>query len=102
MVDPNGKPCGPKWLVDRWGVDYFGRVVFVVNGSGITDRDLASVGRLARLQRLYLNGSSVSDAGLPYLKGLSRLDLLLLGHTRVTDAGVRELQRALPNVSIVR
>jgi hypothetical protein len=47
------RPWGPKWLVDRIGVDYFGNVVEVwLAGPSIQDAEaaLAHVGCLHRLE----------------------------------------------------
>jgi hypothetical protein len=44
----------------------------------------------------------VTDKGLLVLKGLTALRLLDLTNTKVTDAGVKELQKALPELEIVR
>jgi hypothetical protein len=121
----NEGPRVPKWLVDRLGIDYFGAVVYVefnvfdtyvmVKGKDAGfdaarlqsyrrrfDAALAQVGRLRRLEELKLSSSEVTDAGLKHLMGLTALKKLELGSTQVTDAGVQELQRALPNLEIVR
>jgi Leucine Rich repeat len=63
---------------------------------------LAQVGRLRRLEELELSTSEVTDVGLKHLMGLTTLKKLDLGSTQVTDAGAQELQRALPNLEIVR
>ena len=44
----------------------------------------------------------VTDAGLASLKGLRQLQTLVLKGTRVTDAGVADLQKALPQLKIIR
>jgi len=121
----NEGPWAPRWLVDRLGIDYFGSVVYVEfnvfdafvmtmgEDTGIDaaklrsyrrrlDSALAQVGRLRRLEELELSSSEVTDAGLKHLMGLTALKKLGLGSTQVTDAGVQELQRALPNLEIVR
>jgi hypothetical protein len=123
---PGGKPWAPKWLVDLIGVDYFGHVthVWLPLSSKVTDATLAHVGRLTRLQELFVRSPYVSDAGLEHLKGLTNLtDLTLAGRqvtdaglvhlmkltslsklwlpgARVTDAGMNELKRALPTLAI--
>jgi hypothetical protein len=71
-------------------------------GAGISDGGLAHLKGLARLDTLSLTGTRVTDAGLKHLRGLSRLHRLYVGGTRVSDQGVADLQKALPEVVIVR
>lgn len=75
----NGKPWWPKWLVDRLGADYFGDVVFVELSEESSDAQLVHVGRLSRLEELYIN-SHVSNNGLKNLVGLNRLRTLNLSY----------------------
>jgi hypothetical protein len=124
----HGKPWGPKWLVDRVGIDYFGHVTLVnlvhrgperesvlshvgrlgrlqelcVHSSSVTDAGLARIRELKNLRRLILYRTQVTDAGLVYLKGLTNLSELYLNQTRVTDVGVRTLQETLPKLRISR
>ncbi len=51
---------------------------------------------------LRIGGPNVTDVGLVHLKGLRSLRSLDLSGTKVTDAGVADLQRALPNLEIIR
>jgi hypothetical protein len=121
-----GKSLWPKWLVNLFGVDSLGNVVFVNLHDRGTDAELVQVGRLRRLKQLHRCGFAVTDAGLAHLKGLTSLQLLSLDKTRVTDAGlahlegltslkwlavaktkvtdagVNDLRKALPNVKITR
>jgi hypothetical protein len=147
-----GKPRAPKWLEDLLGVDYFEHVTEVelspssksthdvllqvenlhqldrlnLDGTSVSDSDLAILKRLGNLSYLSLYLTKVSDAGLAQLKGLTALasldlhgtkitDLALahikgmtslrmlrLHRTQVTDAGINELERALPSLTIVR
>jgi hypothetical protein len=114
---PGGQPWAPGRLVDLIGVDYFGHVVAVWFWPSLgTDGTLVHVGRLTRLQMLFvsspsvrgvglahlkglanlsgldLSGSEVSDVGLAHLKGLTSLSHLDLSETRVTDAGLTHLK----------
>lgn len=68
----------------------------------ITDVGLIHLEGLSQLEELDLNNTQVTDAGLSFLAGLNRLQWLQLGITPVTDAGCDELQKALPNLEIVR
>jgi hypothetical protein len=91
-VQGKSQPPGPKWLVDRIGVDYFSNVTFVNMMRG-SDEDLIRIGHLGRLERLNLHGAPVTDVGLAYLKGLAHLQVLDLDETQVTDAGLVHLKR---------
>ena len=89
-----GRTLGaPKWLTDLIGVDYFGHVVQVSlpYDSTATDAAMAQVGRLTRLESLYLDDSSLGDAGLAHVKNLVGLSVLSLGNTDVTDTGLANL-----------
>jgi hypothetical protein len=125
---PNGKPWWPKWLVDSFGVDYFGHVTQVrvvavhelseaelihishltqleeldLHRSPVTDARLAHLEGLTDLQSLILFHTPISDAGLVHLRKLTRLRTLSIEDTKVTDAGARELRNALPKLTISR
>jgi internalin A len=73
-----------------------------LDGTEVGDAGLARLTGLAQLKMLDLRHTAVTDAGLVHLKGLSGLRCLELSHTKVTDRGVQALQKALPNVQIVR
>jgi internalin A len=68
----------------------------------ITDADLSNLQGLTKLSVLNLARTQITDAGLSNLKGLTKLSVLNLVQTQVTDAGVKELQHALPNLTIYR
>ncbi len=125
---PNAKPWWPRWLVDSFGIDYFGHVTQVrvvavhelseaeliqishltqleeldLHRSPVTDARLAHLEGLTDLQSLILFHTPISDAGLVHLRKLTRLRTLSIEDTKVTDAGVRELQKALPKLTISR
>jgi hypothetical protein len=65
-----------------------------------TDDDLVDLEPLAELEWLDLSGCPITDAGLKHLKGLKNLRTVILSHTGVTREGMKDLQRALPDVSI--
>ncbi len=102
MPVPGGKPWAPQWLVDAFGVDYFGHVTAVgfPPSSRAPDAAIAHVGRLSRLQTLSFNYSPLSDEGLKHLKRLTRLSELHLADTKVTDTGLAEL-KGLTNLSVL-
>jgi len=79
------------------------RISFIlVDGKSLTDAGLIHLRGMQKLQFLYLSRTAVTDAGLKHLYELTGLKELRLADTQVTDAGVAELQRALPNVTIIR
>jgi Leucine-rich repeat (LRR) protein len=84
---PHGNPPAPSWLVDAFGVDYFGHVAVVDLQLAATSAHLAHIGRLSRLKHLNLAGSSLSDADIADLSGLSDLTSLKLSSTPISDAG---------------
>ncbi len=92
-------PQGPQWLVDRVGVDYFANVVVVrlppkralIWFERGADAELAYVGRLHRLERLWLSDSTVTEAGMAHLAGLTHLESLGLRNTPITDGGMAHL-----------
>ncbi len=89
---PSGIPPGPKWLVDRLGVDFFASVTSVTIGATKTDAILDHVGKLWRLEWLDARSTPVTDAGLAQLGGLSELrSLRCKGTPGLTDAGLAHL-----------
>ncbi len=112
--DPNRKPWAPKWLVNRFGVDFFGDVVqasliqggfdavmlqigklhrletVVVRKSSITEVGFAHLKELPHLRHLSIFYSTISDCGLVHLKGLTGLDTLSFQGTNIGDAGLAQ------------
>ncbi|HTV46819.1 MAG TPA: sigma-70 family RNA polymerase sigma factor [Phycisphaerae bacterium] len=68
----------------------------------VTDAGLKELAGLSKLQVLDLDMTSVTDSGLKELTGLTQLQELSLTDTKVTNTGVAELQKALPNLQIIR
>jgi hypothetical protein len=90
----NGKPWEPRWLVDLLGVDYFHDVTMISFSDGLTDADMACLGKLTRIDTLALNPSNVSDVGLTHLSRLTSLRWLSIHSSfSSTDALVVRLQR---------
>jgi hypothetical protein len=77
-------------------------VGIVLQGTGITDDDLAHLRAFPQLRRLDLSNTRITDAGLLYLADMDQLQSLNLTGTRVTDRGARNLRRALPNLQVIR
>ena len=110
-------PPGPRWLHAYVGRDFFvtatavwltadrptdallsyvGRLerleeLFLGSDATITDGQLKYLASLTRLKRLDLDRTNITDAGLEHLAGLSRLEFLKLRNTAVTNAGLKQL-----------
>ena len=67
----------------------------------ITDAGLIHLKGMTKLVNLHLDGTSITDAGLVHLKELTNLKALYISETQVTDVGIAELQKALPNCTII-
>ena len=89
---------GARWLVDRIGVDYFGRVTLVVLPPDAPDSVVAQVGSLTGLE--YLSLWSPGDAELLHLTGLDKLVSLSLYGSKVTDASLAKLG-AFPDLVVL-
>jgi hypothetical protein len=70
--------------------------------KALTELSDLSLNGLVRLRSLTLERTEITDAGLAPLKGLTSLSVLRIGKTQVTDAGIKELQQALPSLTIYR
>jgi hypothetical protein len=66
----------------------------------ISDAGLASLAELKQLRFLHLIDVPITDAGLEHLHGLANLESLYLDGTGVTDAGIERLLAALPGVHL--
>jgi hypothetical protein len=73
-----------------------------LNGTRVTDAGLVHLKGLSNLSVLGLSRTQVTDAVLVHLKGLTNLKRLALNNTGVTDVGVKEVERALPSLTILR
>jgi internalin A len=73
-----------------------------LDNTAITDDGLARLIGLKNLTSLSLSKTQVTDSGVIHLAGLPKLRLLQLKDTQVTDKGVENLQRTLPNATIIR
>ena len=68
------------------------RTLALVDG-GLTDADLAGLKKLTRLESLDLSQNPrVTDKGMAVVKALERLEFLYLAGTSITDAGLFELR----------
>jgi hypothetical protein len=73
-----------------------------LDGTDITDADLAAIGSLHRLTYLNLSDNrKISDLGLAHLKGLRKLEGIELARTSVGDEGINHL-KGLPHLADLR
>ena len=95
----------PEWLRSRLGDDYFHNVTYanlmpaVGRQYQLTDRDLAPLEALDRVEDLMIVDTPITDAGIAHLEGLTNLRRLILINTEaaepkmhLTDAGLASLQ----------
>jgi Leucine Rich repeat len=68
----------------------------------VTDKGIAHLEGLSNLKTLGLSSTSITDVAVGHLKALTELELLDLSNTKLTEEGIKDLQRALPKVRIVR
>lgn len=110
----------PAFLRQRFGEEFFGRVVrlnfakhmpevddalslvpnltavTVINteNSGLTDEGMKSIAQLENLTTLRLPDASITDKGLIHLSNLKNLQMLDLGgNTQITNAGIKHLAK---------
>ncbi len=87
----SAEPAWPSWL-SMLDSDRFVRVVMIrAYANGITDDDLAAIGDMTFLRRLYLNRLDIGDLTARQIGGLRNLQRLSLWGTRITDAGLASL-----------
>ena len=68
----------------------------------ITDKGMAVVKTMERLETLHLNKTSITDKGLLELKPLEGLRALSVGGTKVTQAAAEKFPDEMPNLRVVR
>jgi len=68
-----------------------------LRNTGLTDDMLTQVGNLPNLTRLRLDGNPVTEKGIAYLESLNRLEILSLYHTEVSKECLKSLIK-LPNL----
>lgn len=103
IFNPSPTPPGPEWIRDFLGDNFFAEVTAVnLSRMNVGDDVMVQLQELPKLQRIHLWGTKITDAGLIYLERLSELQTLDVSDTKVTEAGCQELQKALPNLEIIR
>jgi Leucine-rich repeat (LRR) protein len=67
-------------------------VDFHLQGSSVTDAQVAPVAGLTNVVRVHLGKTGITDAALAYLKPLAKLSELHLEETKITDKGLAQLK----------
>ncbi|MFL5330140.1 MAG: hypothetical protein ACJ8C4_14660 [Gemmataceae bacterium] len=75
-------------------------VVVVLEGTSITDADLALFHDFPRVQSLDLSNTEITDGGLTYLSNLPSLETLIVINTKISPAGLDEFRRSHPSVNV--
>jgi internalin A len=68
----------------------------------VTDAGLKDFKDFPHLSSLDISGTEVTDAGLKNLQDFKKLRSPYIEKTKVTDAAVADLQKALPDLEIIR
>jgi hypothetical protein len=89
-----GTPWAPAWLVNAFGIDYFGNVT-AVNFWGDPPHpsqvSALKLNRLARLQLVALTPETTEKGALAKLKGMASLKELSLAGCKLTDSQLANL-----------
>ncbi|MEO0795221.1 MAG: c-type cytochrome domain-containing protein [Verrucomicrobiota bacterium] len=72
-----------------------------LDGTNVTDTDLAALGQLPKLKYLNLYDTQVSDQGLATIEQLYGLEKLFLSGTKVSEPAVESLRRNRPEIDVV-
>lgn len=92
--------AGLPWLAVLKDLEY----ISLSGTGGVTDEGLRTLASLPKLRSLHLNGTQVTADGLiresPPLRKLRRLCLMFCDG--VTEVGAERIQKALPQVKVVR
>ena len=97
--------------INRWPSDlpakeirsvqsFSGLKLLNLQGSKITDAELAYLTQLPHLETLLLGETQITDRGLPTIAKIQSLKELSLEHADVTHVAVRELKRSRPDLNI--
>ena len=69
-----------------------------LTATRVTDTGLARVGRLTKLNELWIGGAKVTDASVPHILKLKQLETLDINATGITAQGQQRLKRGLPKL----
>ena len=71
-----------------------------LDATRVTDRSIAMIASLPKLEELWLEETEVTDAGLVALHSATKLKFLSVAYSRVTPIGVMALRAALSRLSV--
>jgi hypothetical protein len=86
----------------RWISGHHELVDLSLDGNPITDKGLARLADLPKLEFMDLSHTGVTDAGLMHLLAFPNLKTVNLDGARITDAGVTAFATRRPEIEIVR
>lgn len=97
LVLMDGTVIKPQAYPERKFVSVFGggslnQEGYFLNGTRITDEELANLRGLHCLQSMNLGSSEITDSGLKHVKGLVQLRALCLSSKKITDVGLENLR----------
>jgi mono/diheme cytochrome c family protein len=72
-----------------------------LDGSNVSDAQLAALSQLPELSYLNLYNTSISDEGLTTLQGIPSLQKVFLSQTQVTADGVAQLKLSKPALDVI-
>jgi len=94
------KPVSDRELADLVGLK---RVEYIdLYGTPIGDEGLQHLAQIPSINELQLSRTKVTDKGLRQLASMPNLVGLHVHNTAVTDDGAEQLRKALPNVRVSR
>jgi hypothetical protein len=105
--DENGrKGPDPELIRSLGGEVEFGPgqsvVAIQMRGPLASDVAMSVVAGFPDVRTLDISGTRVTDGGLEHLARMDQLEVLIIKNTRITDAGIAKLQKALPDLQIIR
>jgi hypothetical protein len=74
----------------------------VLSGTQIEDADLEGLKNIANLTEIDLRGTRITDAGLPHLQAITTLKFVRIERTNITPAGAEQLEKARPDLDVMR
>ena len=93
IVDPEGQPPWPPWMVALLGVDALTEVKMAHIGPNDPDGVMAYVGGLHSLEEVTFDEKSfLTDAGMVHLRGLTELKILHLPKGSITGKSLANLR----------
>jgi len=93
-------PWCPR-LIARLAYEDFSRITHVsVDGTAVTNDDLAQLGSLSHLQGIDISNTQITDAGLDHLAKNPNLQYVNAHKTNLTEGFVSDLRKRRPNLVV--